>query len=204
MATPLYPTFQKRVNDAIEQLITKQVIPWSFLTAGPPFRVNGFDGRQISYQGVRFEGSPRDVFWGRYIEPFLEDLCISEISTAVSMAKEKSVDGRLLFSELQGLLSSGIRRVYGHMGDVDRNLRGKGYPESVPLRSVEGEVQRMNRFLDERIDAEVKMWRSSTMSESDIKRPYLAVPPEEAKRKIQVQVEKARLILDSERQTRWV
>ncbi len=116
MATPLYPTFKKRVTDAIEQLITKQVTPWSFIKAGPPFRVNRFDGRQIAYQGVGFEGSPREVFWGQYIEPFLEDLCISEISAAVRMAKERGVDGKSLLLELQSLLSSGFTRVYERMG----------------------------------------------------------------------------------------
>lgn len=159
MATPLYPTFKKRVTDAIEQLITKQVTPWSFIKAGPPFRVNRFDGRQIAYQGVGFEGSPREVFWGQYIEPFLEDLCISEISAAVRMAKERGVDGKSLPLELQSLLSSGFTRVYERMADVDRRLRGKGYPESVPLRSVECEILRMNRFLEERVLAEIEMWQ---------------------------------------------
>src|SRR5438093_762339 len=118
MTTPLYPTFRKRVDDAIEQLIKQQVIPWSFLTAGPPFRIKSFDGKQIAYQGVGFEGSPREVFWSRYIEPFLEELCISEITAAVSMARERGVDARLLLSELQGLLSAGIRKVYTRMADV--------------------------------------------------------------------------------------
>ncbi len=72
MTTQLYPTFRKRVDDAIEQLIKQKVTPWSFLTAGPPFRIKSFDGKQIAYEGVGFEGSPRQVFWSRYIEPFLE------------------------------------------------------------------------------------------------------------------------------------
>src|SRR5713101_7993173 len=125
MTSPLYPTFRKRVDDAVEQVIKRQVTPWSFLTAGPPFRVKTFDGRQIAYEGVEFEGSPRTVFWSRYIEPFLEDLCISEITAAVSMAKDREVDARLLLPEVQGLLSAGFRKVYAHMADVDRRLRGK-------------------------------------------------------------------------------
>ena len=48
--------------------------------------------------------------------------------------------------------------IYGYMADVDRRLRGKGYPESVELRSVENEIHRMNRFLEERILAEIEMW----------------------------------------------
>lgn len=159
MTTPLYPTFKKRVDDAIEQLIKQQVTPWSFLTAGPPFRIKSFDGRQIVYEGVRFEGSPRHVFWSRYIEPFLEELCISEIATAVSMARERKVDARLLLPELRDLLSSGIREVYTRMADVDQRLRGKVYPYKVEPISIEGKAKATNQFLDERILAEVAMWK---------------------------------------------
>lgn len=163
--TPLYPTFRKRVEDAIDQLIRKQITPWCFMTAGPPFRIAMFDGRQIAYAGVEFEGSPSAVFWSRYIEPFLEELCLSEISAAVSMARERRIDAKLLLPELQELLSSGIAKVYTEMADVDRRLRGKGFPEKVPLRSVDKEVRFMNQFVNERIRSELAMWRPKSSVE---------------------------------------
>jgi hypothetical protein len=159
MPTPLYPTFRKRAADAIEQLIRQQVTPWSFMAAGPPFRIKYFDGRQIAYEGVTFDGSPRKVFWSRYIEPYLEELCISEITAAVSMAHEKQVDAKLLLPELQGLLSAGFQKVYGQMADVDRRLRGKGYPQNVSLRPIDQELRAMEQFLDERIRSEIEMWK---------------------------------------------
>ena len=157
MTSPLYPTFRKRVDDATEHLIKQQVTPWSFLTAEPPFRIKSFDGRQIAYEGVGFEGSPRQVFWSRYIEPFLEDLCVSEITAAVSMANKRAVDASLLLREIQVLLSAGCRKVYTRMADVDRRLRGKGYPDKVELRSIVLEVRAMNQVLDERICGELAM-----------------------------------------------
>ena len=159
MTSPLYPTFRKRVDDAIEQMIKKQVTPWSFLTAGPPFRVKMFDGKQIAYEGVGFEGSPRTVFWSRYIEPFLEDLCLSEIRAAVTMAKERGVDARELPPELQDLLSAGCRRVYATMADVDRRLRGRGFPDKVALKSVDPEVAAMGQFIEDQVRAELAMWK---------------------------------------------
>lgn len=158
MTSPLYPTFRKRVDDATEQIIKQQVTPWSFLTAGPPFRVKMFDGKQIAYEGVGFEGSPRTVFWSRYIEPFLEDLCVSEIEAAVTMAKERGVDARQLLPELQNQLSAGCRRVYASMADVDRRLRGKGFPDKVALKSVDSEVATIVQFIEERVRAELAMW----------------------------------------------
>ena len=166
MTTPLYPTFRKRVDDAIDHLIAQQVTPWSFLTAGPPFRIKSFDGRQIAYAGVEFDGSPREIFWARYIEPFLEALCISEIGIAVSMAKKRGVDAKLLLPEVQGLLSAGFRKVYARMADVDRRLRGKGFPDKVRLMSIESKVRAMENFLDERIRAEVAMWKPKSRLEA--------------------------------------
>lgn len=166
MTTPLYPTFRKRIDDAAEQLIRKQVTPWSFLTAGPPFRIKTFDGRQIAYEGVGFEGSPRQVFWSHYIEPFLEDLCITEIRAAISMAKEKGVDAKLLLPELQEPLSAGFQRVYARMAEVDRGLRGKGFPDKVELKSVDQEISAMNQFLDEHIRAELAMWKPKSRVEN--------------------------------------
>lgn len=105
-----------------------------------------FDGRQVAYEGVGFEGSPRTIFWSRYIEPFLEDLCISEIGTAVTMAKERGVDARLLLPELQNLLSAGCRRVFVTMVDVDRRLRGKEFPEKAGMRPIDKEVAAVSSF----------------------------------------------------------
>ena len=157
MTTPLYPTFKKRVEDAVELLIQKQVTPWSFLMTGHPLRIKYFNGKEICYQGVGFSGSPREVFWSRYIEPFLEDFCISEIAAAVAMAKERGVDAKQLLLELQGMLLNGVRTVYVRMANVDRGLMAKGYPDKVHLRSVDREIQFMEQFLNERIQAEIMM-----------------------------------------------
>lgn len=159
MTTPLYPTFRKRVDDAVEQIIKQQVAPWSFLTAGSSFRIKMFDGKQIAYEGVGFEGSPREVFWSRYIEPFLENLCISEIGAASAMSKDRGVDARLLLPEVQNLLSAGCKRVYVSMADVDRHLRGEGSFDRVELRSIDREASIMTQFIEERVRAELAMWK---------------------------------------------
>lgn len=165
MTTPLYPTFRKRIEDATERIIRDQVTPWAFLTAGPPFKVKQFSGREISYQGIDFEGSPRTIFWGRYIDPFLETLAIEEIDFAISSAKERRVDATLLLPEVQGLLVAAAQKIFGAMAEIDRRLRGKGYPESVPLRSVEGEVSQLRAFIDERVRCELAMWKPKSALE---------------------------------------
>ncbi len=159
MTSPLYPIFRKRIEDATERIIREQVTPWAFLTAGPPFKVKQFSGRDISYQGIGFEGSPSTVFWGRYIDPFLEALAIEEIDIAVSSAKERGVDATLLLPEVQGLLIAAVLKIFRQMAEIDRRLRGKGFPEKVSLRSTEAEVNRLREFIEERIRSELAMWK---------------------------------------------
>ncbi len=161
MATPLLPTFEKRITDSVNDLITAQVTPWSFLTAGPPFQVKRFDGRKISSQGVTFEGTTQDVFWRGYIEPFLEDLVVRELAFAIESCRKHKVDAREVLPEVQGLLLSGCRKVFAQMADVDRRLRGKGYPDSVPLRSVQSEQDQMAAFIKTHVSASSNLWESS-------------------------------------------
>lgn len=155
MTTPLYPIFEKRIHDATEQLLRKQIEPWAFLNSGHPVKVKTFDGHNISYQGVGFEGSPRVVFWSRYMEPFLENLTIEEISVVVKAAREKRVDAKLLLLEVQSLLLSASRQIFSRMAETDQRLLGKGNPKSVPLRPIENEVTVMKEFIEKHILAEL-------------------------------------------------
>lgn len=159
MTTPLYPTFEKRIREAAHLLFKKQVEPWAFLSTGHPMRVTKFDGSAISYQNVGFEGSPNNVFWGRYIEPFLEDLSVKEIAAAAAAARERGVDGPKLLGEVEGLLLSYSRKTLNEMAKIDRRLRGKGYPDSVPLRSVDREYGLVEQFIQMHVRAEIEMWK---------------------------------------------
>jgi hypothetical protein len=51
------------------------------------------------------------------------------------------------------------------MADVDRRLRGKGYPQNVNLRGIDDKLQAMEQFLDERIRSEIAMWKPKSSPE---------------------------------------
>lgn len=162
---PLYPIFRKRITDAVDRIIQRQVTPWAFLTAGPAFRVQRFDQSEITYQGIEFDGSPRLVFWGHYIEPFLEHLCSSEIAAAVEMCRSREVEAPRVLVDVRGLLAAGLQRVYEQMALIDQRLRGRGFPNRVQPRSVDSQKRRMTQFLDELIGAERALWRSKSRTE---------------------------------------
>jgi len=166
MTAPLYPTFQKRITDAFEQLIKNQVTPWCFLNSGKSMRVKMHDQKKISYEGIGFEGSLEHVFWSRYIEPFMEELCINEIETAVKMAEKRNASAALLLPEVEGLLFSGVRKTFTEMSKIDQRLRGGGFPEKTPLRSIEKEYERMKIFIEVRIKSELEMWKPKSKLEA--------------------------------------
>ena len=167
MATPLYPTFEKRIDDAVDQILHKQVDPWAFFNVGRPTQLMRFDGRSVGTiggQAIAFEGSPREIFWSRYIEPFLEDLAVQEIDAAVTAAREREVDGKQLLLEVEGMLLSGCKKVFTRMAQIDQRLLGKGYPKSVPLRPIEDKYNPIKEFIETRIRAEIEMWRPASIN----------------------------------------
>ena len=102
--TALYPKFEKQIGDATAAILRTRIAPWAHLNSGKPLRPAKHDGSLIAYEGVTFDGSPRLVFWSRYIEPFLEDLATQQIEAAASLARERRVDVRGLLTEIEGLL----------------------------------------------------------------------------------------------------
>ena len=157
MPTNLYPILSKFVEDEWVKLDRNQITPWVFMDAGPPFRCKDFYGREIAYQGIKFEGSPRRVFWGRYIEPFLEDLVHRVVEETLRLASARKQNAQPPLTEVGSLLKSIAHRAYRRMADVDQRLRGEGFPNNVSMRHIDGELASMEQFIDQRIQAECAM-----------------------------------------------
>ncbi len=174
MATPLYPIIEKIVSDEWTKLDREKITPWAFMTAGPPFQVEDYFGKMISYQGIEFEGSPRDVFWGRYIEPFIEHIIDFVVNESLRLSEERNQNPKLVLPEVGGLLKSLVQNAYARMAEIDRRLRGKGYPQNVALQNTDGKVTAMEKFINERIDSEIAMVRTNLkINEIYNKHPFL-------------------------------
>jgi hypothetical protein len=163
MGSPLYPTFEKRIRDACEALQRRQVDPWAFFHTG--LEVRNHLGRTISMSGVKFMGSPEIVFWSRYIEPFMEDIAVQEFSAARAMASERGVDLGELLPEVRGLLDSNFGKIFQRMTEIDRQLRGEGFPNRVaPTHNAKKGLHVMREFLDAHLSAELRMPLTSSSS----------------------------------------
>src|ERR1700733_13309852 len=89
-ASPLRPTMELFIRNECERIEREKITPWAFFRSGHPMRVTDFYGRQIAYQGVGWEGSPRLVFWTRYIEPFWEDVTDRAVAQVCTLCEERT------------------------------------------------------------------------------------------------------------------
>lgn len=152
----LYPLIQKSLKDKFENLIQNQVTPWVFMKTSNGLKLKKFDGTPISFSDIEFSGSPEQVFWGGYIEPFLEHISFSVIDEMVKKCKIEKITLQPVLNDVQELLKLGFNNVYARMADVDRLLIGKGYPEKVSqIKNVDDYVKRMEGFVSRRIKSEL-------------------------------------------------
>ncbi|HEX7093849.1 MAG TPA: hypothetical protein VF205_09265, partial [Nitrospiraceae bacterium] len=117
----LYPKIRKLVNDAYEKLRREQLDPWRFFNV-KPLDCTDSQGKRIRYGGVKFEGSPREVFWGGYIDPFLENIIIETLDTVAQICSRASLSPAVYLDEASQLLTLFVTRVYRDMAEIDRVL----------------------------------------------------------------------------------
>lgn len=144
--TIVFPRLEKLVKAADSRLM-QLVTRWSFLKAGPKFEIERFDGTKISYQGTAFSGSPVEVFWCGFIEPYIEDESVKILEQAGNLAIECEISPELVVNEARYLLHVVVRRVYGKMAAVDRTLRGDGmnFPDK---KDVTSHIAAMSAYID--------------------------------------------------------
>jgi hypothetical protein len=146
--TDLYPIMHKFVDDEYGKLRREKVLSWLFLHSGRPFRCEDFFGRPLKYEGVRFQGLPRYVFWNGYMEPFLKDIIVRAIEQTLALCRQIGVDVHPAVHETCELLRIMVTRIYEDMAGVDLELRReKGY-RSFKKVDVSARIATMHRFID--------------------------------------------------------
>lgn len=125
-------------------------------------RVSKFGGGEICISGVAFEGSAVNSFWIRYIEPFIEDAAIRAFENTRRLAFERKLDLRRPLEETAGAIIGVSRKAFARMADIDRRLRGGGFPDSVPLRDTKSEQAAVENYILQLLRAELateSRWR---------------------------------------------
>lgn len=150
--TPLYPLIQQRVADAARPLV-ERLQAWRMMNAAAGLSTTDFNGKQVRYQGVRFEGSPRVVFWGNFFEPFIVNAASQSLEWVIECCRERHLKPSEYLSEATSLLRVLITLAYEDMARTDQVLRGGGFPNSVSPKKVSHKVEAMKKRVDELVVA---------------------------------------------------
>ena len=144
--TDLYARTRKMVRDAYETLYREKLEPWRFFYA-KPLQCTDCRGNPIRYGGVKFKGSPRDVFWGGFIEPCLEDITVQVLDTTALNCQKGHLKPEAYLKEAADLLGVFVRKVYEYMVRTDQVLLGEGFPDRIKPRDITAKVAAMNQLI---------------------------------------------------------
>jgi hypothetical protein len=140
------PGTRQRLEAIFLKLIWDQIRPWAYMDTDG-LQVTRFDGQPLVFTAAMLDGlggAPRAALWEGYIEPFLEQICRTEVDAAAGLPASQRAD-------LRAGLVAGIRRVYATMVEIDWHLRGDGDPEHLEKRDSVTEEGRMVAFVDARL-----------------------------------------------------
>ncbi len=148
-----FPEIKFAVENEFKKLSAEKLTPWVFMNAGKMAPIEDFYGRTIKYRGVRFEGSPRQVFWGGFIDPFVEAIFVWAFEFAIDCVEKRNYDRRESILYTHQCLTHGLYSIYNRMQDIDRNLRGGGFPNQIAVRDISREIKEMETKLNEYKDS---------------------------------------------------
>lgn len=124
--TPLRLKFQLALDRERERMLNEWFFRWHFIGQNGPIEIDGFDGRVIKYGGIKFYGSPRDVYWNtlkRYLQ--------NKVAEYFDDAEQKVLDYPFemqskIFTEVASELRRFTSQIIFDAIDKDRILRGDG------------------------------------------------------------------------------
>lgn len=161
--TELYPLTLDLVRD-LDRRLGDQIMKWRMFCANWTLETQDYYGKPIRYRGVRFEGSPRQVFWGGHVEPFVKEGSKELIEGVVNQCRERNLEPSPYLHELQELLNQLVVKTYSDMAETDQVLRGNGFPDSVEPVPVDGRIAAMQGYLADHIKARL---HASSVHESE-------------------------------------
>ena len=147
--TLIYENIRNRISDLEYKIIDEKISPWIFFRTGKMKEVTDYHGKVIKYSGIEFAGSPRLVFWDGFIEPFLENGIAQVLNIVAQDCQDRNIDKAEFLQEAKSLLAGLIAKTYHRMSEIDRRLRGKGYPEKVTPVDVSDKIEKMQEFLNQ-------------------------------------------------------
>jgi hypothetical protein len=146
--TRLYPLIQQRVAEEAQPLFDR-LQAWRMMSSGSGLATTDIHGKPVRYSGVKFQKTPRVVFWGGFFEPFISKAAQQSFQWTIDSCRERNLDATEYLAETRDLLGVLVEGVYGYMAKTDQLLRGEGFPDSISPTNVSPKIEAMKRSLDD-------------------------------------------------------
>ena len=147
MPTPFYPLIAEKVRNEFLPL-KDRIMAWRF------FNANGIDttthdGKRVALSGIKFSGSPQQVFWSGFFEPFMVTAATNTLQWVSEQSLARNLPAHQYLEEAKFLIQDSVRSCYRDIARTDQLLRGGGFPHSVQPRNVSQKTEQMVRYVDE-------------------------------------------------------
>lgn len=116
----------KKMVAEFDEKMSGLLFRWYRLGYGGQMEIERPNGKKISYAGVGFDGSPREVYWGTWSEDFFQDEIPKILSNVADLAIRAKEDVSKSIDEAVNSLIRLIEKFYGAMVSVDQRLMGDG------------------------------------------------------------------------------
>lgn len=146
--TPLHPLTRGRMLE-LERAISTRLEAWRMFPAQNQLEITNFYGKPISYRGIRYEGSPEEVFWADLFEPFMIDAAKTLLQWVIDHCRSQNLDPAEYLAEAHDLLKVFVVKTYRAMAETDRVLRGRGFPDSVALKQMDHKIKGMHTHIED-------------------------------------------------------
>jgi hypothetical protein len=158
--SPLLPVTIQKVDKLRETLINDKLTPWRWFN----FRgvdIADFYGRTICLKGMVYGAGTEMLVFFSFIGPFLKDAIVKILDETIETCRVRGLKPEEPYIREAAMVLSGhlINPIYDEMADIDRHLRGKGNPKSVPRRDVTELSAEIIKFLNETKDEMIRVYK---------------------------------------------
>ena len=138
--TPFGRQLEHSLRVERERMLNEWFFKWHFIGRDGPVEIDRFDGRKISYGGIKFSGTARDVYWStlnRYARVKIDEV-FQSLEQSVSTYPHKQAIAAI--EDAQRLLIAFLAQIANDAVEKDRILRGNGTDFPQPDRGSGGKV----------------------------------------------------------------
>ncbi|RYX79926.1 hypothetical protein EON83_30725 [bacterium] len=146
MATALHPLTAQKLHEEARPL-KERIAAWQFFNVYG-VKTTTIDGKQVAISGVKFEGSPKHVFWSGFFEPFMVAAANNTFQWLGEQCIARNLNPSTYFEEARQLMHALVSKSFQEIAQTDQILRGEGFPSLIQLVDVSAKIASMNQHID--------------------------------------------------------